>query len=85
MGLRFAVGSFGAVADVRPFSAPLGGRVDPFVSLGTGWLDTRVNAAIAPAPSPLLAKSHVAFALTPGVGARVGVARGGDVARRAAG
>jgi hypothetical protein len=70
-GLSFGVGTIGGVADVRPFVTPLGGRVDPFVSLGAGWLNTRVDAAVAPPPSPLFNKSHIAFALTPGVGARV--------------
>jgi hypothetical protein len=73
--LRFSTVGVGGVADVRPFATPLAGRVDPFLSLGAGWLNTRVDAAVAPAPSPLLAESHVAFALTPGVGARVGLMR----------
>ncbi|HEX8803340.1 MAG TPA: hypothetical protein VF743_04075, partial [Acidimicrobiales bacterium] len=53
------------------------------MSLGAGYLNTRVDVAVAPSPSPLLADSHVAFTLTPGVGARVAllpnVALQGDV------
>jgi hypothetical protein len=82
-GLTFSTASLGAVADVRPFGAPLAGRVDPFVSLGAGALNSRVDVAVAPSPSPLLAGSSLAFTLSPGIGTRVlltpNVALQGDV------
>ena len=81
--LKFSTFGFGAVADVRPLSAPLGGRVDPFLSLGTGLLHTAVDVSVAPSPSPLVAGSRTAFTLTPGLGMRVlltpGLALQGDV------
>ncbi|HEU4629023.1 MAG TPA: hypothetical protein VFS08_04735 [Gemmatimonadaceae bacterium] len=63
--------SVGAVADVRPFEYPLAGRVDPFLSLGTGVLHTNVSQSIAPAPAPILAGSKTAFTLVPGIGTRL--------------
>jgi hypothetical protein len=61
----------GLAADVRPFSAPLAGRVDPFASLGLGVLSTRVSRGLSPAPSPLFRDSGSAITLAPGVGARL--------------
>jgi len=70
---RFSTLAAGVAADVRPFAAPLFGRVDPFVSLGSGVLRTDVAGArpAAGAPSPLIAASRTAFTLTPGAGVRV--------------
>jgi hypothetical protein len=61
----------GLTADVRPFAAPLAGRVDPFASLGLGVLSTRVTSGLAQAPSPLFRDSGSAITLAPGVGARL--------------
>ena len=69
--LRFSSVGVGAMTDVRPLASPLMGRVDPFVSLGAGLLRTNVDRRPGSAPSPLLDGSRTAFALTPGVGARV--------------
>jgi hypothetical protein len=66
---------FGLAADVRPFSAPLAGRVDPFASLGLGVLSTRVTGGLSPAPSPLFRDSGSAVTLAPGVGARLLLSR----------
>ena len=80
---RFSSVGVGGVADVRPFAAPLAGRVDPFLSLGAGVLHSYVDRGTGPAPSPLLRDSWTSFALTPGIGARVplttNVALQGDV------
>jgi hypothetical protein len=62
---------FGLEADVRPFSTPLAGRVDPFASLGLGVLSTHVTSGLAQAPSPLFRGSGSAITLAPGVGARL--------------
>jgi len=69
--LRFSSIGVGAVTDVRPFTASLGGRVDPFLSLGTGLLRTNVARGITPAPSPLLDRSRSVLSVVPGAGARV--------------
>lgn len=61
----------GLTGDVRPFSAPLAGRVEPFASLGLGVLATKVTAAVQPAPSPLFRDSGSALTLAPGVGTRL--------------
>lgn len=77
-GLGFSTTQLGVVADVRPF-APLGGRVEPFLSLGAGALRTSVlpgRGAAGAALTPLAERSNTAFALTPGVGARVHVLPG---------
>jgi hypothetical protein len=73
VGPSFSALAAGVAADVRPFAAPLLGRVDPFVTVGAGVLRTNVAGArpVAGAPSPLLADSRTAFTLTPGVGVRV--------------
>jgi hypothetical protein len=84
-GPSFSAFAAGVAADVRPFAAPLFGRVDPFVTVGSGVL--RASAAgtgpAAGAPSPLLADTRAAFTLTPGVGVRVpltpGLALQGDL------
>ena len=84
--LGFSTVHGGVVADVRPFAGMIGGRVEPFVSLGAGALRTNVER-LAPirrdAPSPLLARSVTTATLVPGVGARVmltpGIALQGDL------
>ena len=38
---RFAAAHFGAVADMRLLAAPIGGRLDPLLSLGAGAFRTR--------------------------------------------
>lgn len=82
-GVRFSTLGLGVSMDVRPFEYPLAGRVEPFVSVGTGVLYTDVSRAVNPAPSPLVDGSRTAFTLAPGVGARVyltpGLALQGDV------
>lgn len=82
--LGFSTLQVGLVADVRPFS--IGGRVDPFLSLGAGALRTSVapgRAAEAVAVTPRADRSNTTLALTPGIGARVnlgpGVSVHGDV------
>lgn len=83
-GARVSTLAVGAAADVRPLAAPLGARLDPYLSLGAGVLRTHVDpltaAAAPPAArasagfrSPLFERSTSAFALVPGVGARVAV------------
>ncbi len=63
---------FGVQGDVSIFPiAVFRGTLDPFVSLGGGGLNTRVDVAVAPSPTPLLRDSHIAFTLAPGAGARV--------------
>jgi hypothetical protein len=74
--LDFASSAFGLAADVRPFAAPLGGRVDPFLSLGAGTFFTQVYHGISRAPSPLLDDSRTVFSLLPGAGLRLHAARG---------
>jgi hypothetical protein len=61
----------GLAGDLRPFVTPLGGRVDPFVSLGAGVLFTHAPAATVAPPSPLFARSTAMFAMTPAVGTRL--------------
>jgi hypothetical protein len=61
----------GLAGDLRPFVAPLGGRVDPFLSLGAGALFTHVPTASATPASPLFARSKATFAMTPAVGTRL--------------
>ncbi|HEY0971671.1 MAG TPA: hypothetical protein VGE02_11945 [Gemmatimonadales bacterium] len=70
-GVSFSTASLGVAMDVRPFEHPLGGRVEPFVSLGTGVLYTDVSRAVHPSPSPLLERSRTALTVTPGLGARL--------------
>jgi hypothetical protein len=85
--LGFTAGQFGVAADLTPFAAPIGGRVEPFVSLGAGALrTTERDAEFGPRPvtRPEMrvgagrggsaargARSATDFLLVPAVGARV--------------
>jgi len=88
--LGFAAGQVGVAADVVPFAA-LGGRVEPFVSLGAGALHTSTQVrglvprpstrpelpAAAPTTRALLAPRSTTHALlAPGLGARARVGPG---------
>jgi hypothetical protein len=68
---RFATFELGGAAHVRPLSAPLAGRVDPFLMLGAGVLHTDISAPVNQVTTPLLASSGVSFSVTPGAGAAV--------------
>ena len=77
-GPGFSTLALGGAVDVRPIDMPLG-RIDPFVSLGAGVLYTRETPALANVffpfepmarPSPA-ARTHTAFTLSPGIGARL--------------
>ena len=84
-GLRHRFSSFalGVAADARWFPSPLLGRIDPFTTLGAGALHVALTGEGSPAPSPLLADGRTTFVLSPGIGARLHLARGlavqGDV------
>lgn len=82
-----STGQFGLAADVTPFARAFGGRVEPFVSLGTGVLHTRMlrnGSVVRPGTRPLMIRvpstlpgvapvtaTSTAFLLVPSAGARV--------------
>ena len=72
----FKVGHVGAQGDMNLLATPLHGRLMPVLSLGAGafWTD-RVGPAIHSHDFSIQAKSVRSFALTPALGARVGLWR----------
>jgi hypothetical protein len=72
----FKAGHVGVQSDMNVFATPLFGRVSPVASLGAGafWTD-RVGPAIDSNDFSIQNKSIRSFALTPALGARVGLWR----------
>jgi hypothetical protein len=81
-GHRFSTFHAGAAMDVRPLAMPLFGRVDPILSLGAGLFRTSIDHNVSQ-PLPIGVRSDTRFALSPGIGARIGLWQGvglrGDV------
>ncbi len=72
----FRAGHVGVQSDMNVFATPLYGRVSPVLSLGAGafWTD-RVGPAIDSHEFSIQNKSIRSFALTPALGARLGLWR----------
>lgn len=73
--LGFSTLHAGATMDLVPLPTPLFGRVDPVLSLGAGIFRTDVHRPGA-SRAPLADRRNTTFALSPGVGARIGLWRG---------
>jgi hypothetical protein len=64
----------GAALDVRPLTAPIASRLDPFVTLGLGAMHTGVRHTSIPFAPPLFRRSTTEFTTMYGVGAQVRLA-----------